>query len=316
MLFQFPLYIGTANVNKVKNLAVILEGSINTAIAIEPEYFYVLGVEMPIQIDAKGRFEAAIRSERKVLLEQLKKANQSNIISISNIDIELDAFETYQAYSPDSITNKYECIRRLHSLNINQNNISTCIVPITGNLKTLLTEWSTYPIKGIDEFWSNLNTIFSGGIIAHYELVVCAITQNNSYLITEITNNTTNFADLENATLQDWETWFTNAETAFGSELPLDFIPSGLTIAERATLFGIYVQNFFNIAGSGNAFNPPGSQSPPTFGVTGPIEDYISNNGMSTANATTYAQSNFPNDICAQEWFVKKIEQLVALFII
>lgn len=305
MLFQFPLRLQTNNVNKVNVLAVKLTGSINDKIQIEPEPLYALGVEMPVQIDEDERLNIIIRTEEKVLLEQFKKATENGVI---NINIDADAEDEYQSYTPDSITNKFEIIRRLHSLNVNHNNLPTCSVTSGSDLESLLISWSTYPMKKVVEFWLNINTILPTiGVTAHYDLVVCAIINDESNLTTEINSNAPTFTDLEDATLIDWETWFITAETAFGNELHLNFIPPGLSIEERAKVFANYVQQFFEPGGAGNAFAGPGTFPPPsTFGYRGIVEEYITLHGLDPSHVAAFIE----DDLCIQEWLQKKIEQL------
>ncbi|MEM9884344.1 MAG: neuraminidase-like domain-containing protein [Bacteroidota bacterium] len=312
VLFRFPLRPGTTDVNKVRELAVILY-SANTSglgdtLEVTDDYFYSVGAEMPINMDADVRFEALISESSAVLLEKFKYAKEKGYISASPTD------------SAGNVVNDFMAIRRLHALHISNRNIPSCDVDSNPDLLAILNDWSDDSNESLDTFWDGLTPAQKE---YHADLVTCVITNDNTYLRTEIDPAISEVADFENPsiTADTWSTWFTDAENAYltditnnpnGELLDLDFIPDNLTTAERAIIFANYAQQFFNIQGNGSSFSPTViASTPPTFGQLGPIENYINAYGLDPTQVLNFTP--FQGDECAQAWLKEKIEQLAFL---
>lgn len=300
MHLRFPVDPADPDVAKRKNLDVYLTGALGTYLTVPAEYFYALGVEMPIQMDENTRFNAAVSSEPEVLLDQFKRSQENGVIGTPSI-------------------NHSQAIRRLHAQNLSLKKIPEMKFPDdinynTWNLTTIISAWSSFLGPEINDFWTPITPDDE----AHSDMVIYVLAIANKHLYKAIDDGAGSVATLVLAPEADWKTWYGNAETANGGELHLDFIPSGLTLDERKTAFYLYARQFFNQPGTATSSGPTANLSnPPTFNQTGPIEAYLAQSGHILGTPFTPDQTVLDNvmgdDPCAQEWLVKKITALNAV---
>jgi hypothetical protein len=314
-LLQFPVNPGTVGVQTTIGSAEIVlvnaagGGSpLVPALSVPAQYFYVLGAQLPAQVDAEQRFRMACRDNQERLLPILSAAFDDGTIS------------------PNPAVNPAQVVRRMTAL-APEPESGTPQCKLTAALLPLVNDWLNFPdaanwraFKPGDDpanFWAPESALEP---LAYLNLVLCALTGAYQPLIDAVLALPVgSLADLAALTEAQWKALFGTPPDA--SLLPPFTLPG--TPEARLAAFLRRVQKFFDMAPDLSglplaAADAPPVLDPPTvdciaqfvaqyellvgaafsFG-TGPLDDH---------QVAAAAQLVFDGDPAAQSWLRQRVQ--------
>jgi hypothetical protein len=235
---ETEVIISNANVNKNLN-------NLGLDFTVPAEYFYALGAMTPTNVTPDQRYRMACLEKEQNILSELTKALDSYVISDPS-------------KSNPSLANPHQAARRLHCFGIVEQTQTAPECPIddsgsaanTALLKALIKGWLDFPGDDIDNFWKfDFNVNSANNIIAHMDLILCAVLDNHKQLIANDNLAKSikgipiiNAFDLAKYKAGDWREFFLKGN---GRGLLPAFTAPG-TPEERLDAFIRRIQKFFD----------------------------------------------------------------------
>lgn len=289
---------------------------------VPAEYFYALAAKLPPEVTPETRYTMACLQGEKEVRTQLRAAIERGMIS--------DAPAPLSGGTP--ITPE-QAARRLRSLG-RIKGPPACKVPTSpaDDLHNLVAGWLNFvsappkdePAEDIRPFWLNLSPAAAKG---HLRLVMVALTKepDPAQLIQAIQAVAANanppkplntVQDLTAITAAEWTQVFKDNP----SLLPAFTKPG--TLDERISAFLRRVEHFFDVTFTGETFEPPKADAPPSFGLLpgDPLQVFFNESGFELGQPVdmgafeSAAEVVFPDDPQAQQWLIQAVLTLVELF--
>lgn len=307
IFYRFPVTFGGSGETQV-----ILQGVGSAALAppfaVTANFFYALTADLPVQSDARLRFQASTRQNAAALIEKLTKAINGGIIN---------------APAGTALT-EWQAVRRMTTQYVfNDSTVPVFVLQAGSSEKTLIQHYLNFAAEDITPFWNGLNTADKK---AHLNLMLAAFTretQGTGALLTNaiIAAGVNSAAALNGWTEAQWRVLF---DTAHGGMANMPIFISPGSLEERITAFMSYVRKFFDAAASYSVSPAPaaGEISGLARPAGNPLDMLIASpSGFTFAawdgtQATIQAELNivFPSDPAAQKQFTDWLHCIKAVF--
>jgi len=335
-LLEFPVNPGAASLlATVSEAEIDITGLAAASLGVPPDYFYVLGATLPIQMTAAQRFAMATGDNPDRLIAALQAGLDAGTIG-----------------PPAALPiNPAQAARRLAALVTAPSGTTLC--PVTASIQTVIQDWLNY--NGDDDsivtaFWKPEATAAAtqGDFL---DLVLAALTE--SYVIagtvillatkikSDLRRSTgpatpppqpiASASDLALVTPGDWTTFFDNSPGWPNnlSYLPPFTVPG--TPDVRVTAFIHHVQKFFDLSLGISALPIVDIDKAPNLPLPtdDPISDFVvkyealtapgftfGSGPMNQADVEQAAQGVFLGDPAAQAWLVQRVNVLNDLCLI
>lgn len=236
VFYRFPVNPTSASTpdGKIGLTQLILEGAgggpMSPSFSVGANFFYALGADMPIQIDAAQRYQIAIREKESGLKEKINKAIEQKVID-----------------DPSGVPmTQWQAVRRLLCLYVfNASTLTVQIVTDPGHI-SLLNNWLGETGEDISTFWLNLG---GPNEQAHRDLMLRALSRNHSPLFTAVpAAGGTTAAIIAGWTEAEWRAVVDPAAGGDINNIPNFILPG--SDAERVSAFLRYIKKFFDPQGS------------------------------------------------------------------
>jgi len=270
--FQFPICPGfQGQPARITEASVVLvnedasgnPADLNLDFIVPAQYFYALGVSMPLQVSGDQRYEIACLEPEARILTELEDAVKSRIIDIGHHKVTV---------SPQ------QAARRLRSLGVIAGTAPECRVESDTPVQKLVASWLDYKESDPVNFWATVTADEAMGK-GHLALVLAVITDGHDPLIKAIeASYISSVSDLAAFTSETWHgLLLTPSEN--GEEPPPLLPPSTAPGSDeaRAAAFIRHVRNFFDVAASPGDPGELHGDVPPDFGVpsSDPVKSFI-----------------------------------------
>ncbi|WP_211441256.1 Tc toxin subunit A-related protein [Collimonas humicola] len=315
-MLDFPVYPGGPHVGTTISTAQVLlvdgsggSGPLVPAFTVPAEYFYVLGAQLSIQLNASQRFLMAVRDNQERLLPVLTSALDSGIVN------------------PAPAINPAQAVRRLDALQPASGTVAPSC-KLDASVLPLVNDWLAFPsaaawrnyAPGDDavKFWTPELTAQPA---PYLQLVLCALTLGFQPLMAAIAAlPVATVAALAALSATQWENLFSN--TAL---LPPFTAPG--TPAARIAAFIRRVQKFFDMDPSLGAMPSAAAGAAPilalpTVDLIGEfVVQYVALTGPFTFGAAALddtavdgaVQLVLPGDPAAQAWLNQRVHVINSL---
>lgn len=239
VFYRFPINptSPTTPDGKIGLTQLILEGAgggpMSPSFSVTANFFYAIGADMPIQIDAAQRYQIAIREKESGLKEKIIKSIEKNVINDPT----------------GSPVNQWQAIRRMLCLYVfNASTLTVQVVTDAGHI-TLLNSWLGETSEDISTFWLNLS---GNNEQAHCDLMLRALSKNYGPLLLAVpAAGGTTAAIIAGWTESQWRAIVDPATGGTINNIP-NFISPG-SDSERISAFLRYLKKFFDPQGSVSA---------------------------------------------------------------
>ncbi len=317
-LFKFPTRPAIAtNPAACREMEVLLDNKVGTTSVLNPffevpaEAFYALSIDLETNITHKERCEQVFAKPMNSIDTILTNADANGIINL-----------------PINSLNKHQIARRLHALRIPPIGMVECAIPSVvssapaDEIYDLVDKWLHFKGSNISDFW------FTTGFVnvpidyplAHLRLLICGLVHDFQGVI----DNSKlpllgqgSAEDLNTLEENDWK----------------NFLLTG-TDESTKMLFVVHAKRYFKVAASTIGTPTPGNQTPSALPsgedpITIFAKCYLEEDpkytdkdldnffklDLDTTHFPAAAACVFPNDECAREWIIEKINCILGLLI-
>lgn len=232
VFYRFPVNPTSASTpdGKIGLTQLILEGvgggPMSPSFSVTANFFYALGADIPIQIDAAQRYQIAIRERESGLKEKINKAIEQKVID-----------------APSGLAmTQWQAVRRMLCLYVfNASTLTVQVVTDAGHI-SLLNSWLGETGEDISTFWLGLG---GANEQAHRDLMLRALSRNHGPLLTAVpAAGGTTAAIVAGWTEAQWRAVVDPAAGGNINNIPNFILPG--SDSERVSAFLRYLKKFFD----------------------------------------------------------------------